>query len=75
MGFNMSTENMKIDFAFYMAVANCPLYSEEDRKNALNQAMVIGMQFGYYPVQQEHKSEAAKAFIDGPESLPNSIMR
>ncbi|MDE5538875.1 MAG: hypothetical protein K2J20_00105 [Bacilli bacterium] len=66
----MTDEQLKkIDFAVYMAVANSPLYSEAVRLDAQNQAITIGMQLGYYPMEPERQSEAAKAFISGPEDL------
>ncbi len=38
---------MKIDFAFYMAIANSYIYSLEQREKAKNTAINIGMRLGY----------------------------
>ncbi len=61
-------QQLKIDFAYYMAIANSQIYSEEIRKDALNQAIMIGMQLGLYPMQPEmQQSEAAN--IDDSNDL------
>jgi len=61
-------QELKIDFAYYMAIANSKIYSEEIRKDAQNQAIMIGMQLGLCPMQPEMQQNEA-ANIDDPNDL------
>lgn len=45
-------QELKIEFAYYMSIANSQVYPEEIRNNAQDQAIMIGMQLGL-PIPSE----------------------
>jgi len=68
----MTEEQLKkIDFAFYMAIANSDVYPLEQREEAKNIAISIGMQLGYYP-QAVIEQQDGQSPLEG---LPNNIVR
>ncbi len=62
-------QELKIEFAYYMAIANSQIYPDEIRKNAQDEAIAIGFQLGLPLPTRAVESEAAKEFADNPFDL------
>lgn len=64
----------KIDFIFYMTVANTLEYPEEVRNNAKALALGIATAFGFYPERKTlEPSDNAKQFM-GDADFPRSTL-
>ncbi len=59
---------LKIDFAYYMAIANSHIYPEEIMKKAQDKAIMIGIQLGLPIPSKAQQSEVTADTVDLPRT-------